>query len=426
MTNFGETILNHPILIAEDDIFSRKLLEKQLTQMGMQVVTAQDGREAWEILRKEPVSIVITDWMMPEMDGIELCRKIRNAGSDIQRYIYIILLTIKGTKESRIQGIEAGADDFMNKPSDIPELKARLHTAQRVLRYEKILVERNQALSKANQELGKAHEELSSTYRLIEESLKSAGQLHEALLPAPSGSIENIRFEFKFIPCEFIAGDMFNYFRVTEDKIGFYLLDVAGHGLPAAMFSFSLSHILEPLNSKTFLPDSSENFLDFQEPTTLAASLNNMFQMRTENSRAFTMIYGVIDLTRKEVIFTQAGHPPLIFIPLGEKARILGEGGFPMGYFPNATFDAYRFSFKPGDRAYLYSDGVTECKSPEEVSYSIDRLLESVENVRDLPLGQALEQIHKDLAKWRGKTFDDDFSLLAIEFEDPVGGNFHG
>ncbi len=417
--------MKHTILIAEDDVFSRKLLEKQLAQLGMDVITAEDGKEAWEILHKEPVSIVITDWMMPEMDGVELCRRIR-AEQSIDRYIYIILLTIKGSRESRIEGIEAGADDFMNKPSDIPELRARLHTAERILNYEKILVERNDALSKAHNELGKTHAELTKTYKVIEESLKSAGQLHEALLPQSSRLIGNVQFEFKFIPCEFIAGDMFNYFPLSEDKLGFYLLDVAGHGLPAAMFSFTLSHILEPLGSKTFLPDVSEGFLDFQDPASLAASLNNMFQMRTENSRAFTMIYGVINLASNEVVFMQAGHPPLIFAPKNGQARILGEGGFPMGYFPNASFDAYRFSFKPGDRAYLYSDGVTECKNPEGSPYSIDRLLDQVQNAAHLPLAEALDHIHQNLVEWRGKSFDDDFSLLAMEFTASPRSADHG
>lgn len=120
------------ILIAEDDSISRRVLESFLTKWGHEVVATKNGSEAWWELGKEDAPLLaILDWMMPGMDGIELCREIRNRGSD--PYVYILLLTAKGQKQDVVQGIEAGADDYLTKPFDPQELKVRLRAGIRIL-----------------------------------------------------------------------------------------------------------------------------------------------------------------------------------------------------------------------------------------------------------------------------------------------------
>ncbi len=127
------------ILIAEDELVSRKLLTKTLSQWGHEVSTACDGQEAWEMLQSEGMHFVITDWMMPRMDGIELCKQIRHQCED--QLVYIILLTAKNRKEDIVLGMEAGADDFISKPFDLNELLARVRAGERVLELETRLIE---------------------------------------------------------------------------------------------------------------------------------------------------------------------------------------------------------------------------------------------------------------------------------------------
>ena len=113
------------VLIAEDEPVSRRLPENFLRKWGYDVLVTCDGSEAWESLQEtESLNLVVSDWMMPEMDGLELCRKIR--GMDRSGYIYFILLTAKGRKKDVIQGLEAGADDFLIKPFDKEELRYRI------------------------------------------------------------------------------------------------------------------------------------------------------------------------------------------------------------------------------------------------------------------------------------------------------------
>ena len=126
-----------PLLVVEDDPVSRRILEKSLTKNGRKVVTASNGREALDLLEKTFFPIVITDWMMPELDGLELCRRIRKM--DWPGYIFIILLTARGAVDDIITGLDAGADDYLTKPFNKAELKARLRAGTRILElYEEI------------------------------------------------------------------------------------------------------------------------------------------------------------------------------------------------------------------------------------------------------------------------------------------------
>jgi diguanylate cyclase (GGDEF)-like protein len=133
-----------PILVVEDDPVSRMLLEKTLTRAGYEVACAKDGREALSLFNEKFYPIVFTDWMMPEVDGLELCRSIRTNVS--AGYVFIFLLTARDSRDDMIAGLEAGADDYLTKPFDRAELFARLKTAVRILTLEKSLKEANEAI----------------------------------------------------------------------------------------------------------------------------------------------------------------------------------------------------------------------------------------------------------------------------------------
>lgn len=129
------------IVVAEDDRITRKIIHKTLESWGHEVVMADDGAEGLRLLGENPdVHMLITDWMMPEMDGLELCRKVRE--SEDKRYIYIIILTALIRKESIIEGFEAGADDYVTKPFDRAELRVRISVGERIINLERELARR--------------------------------------------------------------------------------------------------------------------------------------------------------------------------------------------------------------------------------------------------------------------------------------------
>ena len=135
---------NFPILIAEDDAVTRMLLEKTLIKEGHEVVSVDNGQKAFDLFKESFFPIVMTDWMMPEMDGLELCRAIRQ--KENPGYVFIVLLTAKDSQDDIISGLEAGADEYLTKPFNRAELIARLNTGRRFLEQEKALKQANEEI----------------------------------------------------------------------------------------------------------------------------------------------------------------------------------------------------------------------------------------------------------------------------------------
>jgi two-component system cell cycle response regulator len=133
------------VLIADDDMISRRLLEATLTRWGYEAIVTHDGVEAWNVLQRPTApSLAILDWMMPGMDGVEVCRKVRQR--EPEPYIYLLLLTTKGRKEHLIEGLDAGADDYLTKPFDPHELQVRLRAGKRIVTLQAELIEARENL----------------------------------------------------------------------------------------------------------------------------------------------------------------------------------------------------------------------------------------------------------------------------------------
>ena len=390
------------ILIVDDDPLNRLLLSRVLGKWKYEVVQASDGAEAWEILQEEKFSFIISDWIMPGMDGPELCRRIRSAG--FSWYVYVILLTAIEEKAALVVGMEAGADDFMVKPFNENELRVRIRAGERVLGLERDLEERNNKLGEA--------------YAAARRDLEAAAAMQKSLLPGVKLTLNGLNFSWMFSPCSFVAGDIFNYFKLDDHRAGFYLLDVAGHGVASAMLSFSLSKILSP----SPVPDSllrraisSPPYYEVVPPAEVVRELNQRFQDKQDAMQYFTMIYGIVNTEDHRIRITQAGHP----CPIHQnemKIRLIGESGFPVGALPDLEYEEKEFEFHNGDRLFLYSDGVTECSNQLRERFRTERLVEHLREQRGAPLEELVNSLGSKLRRWRGtEEFQDDVTLLAIE-----------
>ena len=189
---------SYPILLVEDNPISRKMLEKILVKEGFEVTLAENGKEALALFRKHFFPIVLTDWLMPEMEGPELCKAIRNEKP--KGYVYIVLLTAKDSKDDIISGLESGADDYLTKPADRAELVARLKNGLRILDLEK-------SLKKANEEI----RTLSITDSLT--GIYNRGYLNERL---PQEIKRSIRYKrsLSLILCDI------DHFKSVNDNFG--------------------------------------------------------------------------------------------------------------------------------------------------------------------------------------------------------------
>jgi two-component system cell cycle response regulator len=165
------------VLIAEDSVVARKLLERNLQQLGYEVVATEDGAQAWAAYQQAPTPIVITDWEMPQMNGVELCRAIRQHPTE--QYTYLMMLTARGQKEDKLEALDAGADAFLSKPLDIAELQANLRVAERILQAEADLQAQKRQLQDLNEELISQNEQLQQSYRLVEYANRRFVELFE-------------------------------------------------------------------------------------------------------------------------------------------------------------------------------------------------------------------------------------------------------
>ena len=154
-------------IVAEDDPVALRLLQMALGEWGYEVISTTDGRQAWAaLLETDGPRVAVLDWMMPGMDGVELCRRIR--ATDSFDYVHVILLTARDRQDDVVAGLEAGADDYVTKPFDLQELRSRIRVGERVVHLQHTLAARNQALAEA--------------VRKLEDSLVTIRRLH-GLLP---------------------------------------------------------------------------------------------------------------------------------------------------------------------------------------------------------------------------------------------------
>ena len=178
MRGCGRRLVNAmKILLVDDDPVARVLHSMLLGKYGHEVLQAPDGESAWELLESENIGFVLSDWVMPKVTGVDLCRKIRRA--DFAHYVYVILCTSKGEKADLIEGMDAGADDFLVKPISKEELRVRVRAGERILDLEHRLADQNRELAATNSRLKNA-------YKLIEDDLKTAAWMQEQLLPSPA------------------------------------------------------------------------------------------------------------------------------------------------------------------------------------------------------------------------------------------------
>ncbi len=406
------------ILVVDDDPTTLRIIAAMLGRWNYEVVLASDGMEAWDILHRQDIRFVISDWMMPGLTGPELCRRVRAA--EFANYVYLILLTGREDKRSLIEGMDAGADDFLVKPVYREELRVRIRAGERILRLEWQLEERNRRLNEINRTL-------SDAYATIRHDLESAAAMQKALLPPPL-RLPGVAMDWLFQPSAFVAGDMFDYFVLDGQQLSFYQLDVAGHGVPAALLSFTLHQVLaqgaEEQRLRRRNPDRDAAAI----PPSVVAELNQRFQSGIDPLLYFTMIYGNLDWQSGRVILTQAGHPRPIWLHRADRcAELVGSGGFPVGMLLDVEYDATTLDLACGDRLFLYSDGVTECTNAAGEPFSEQRLMRLIEDTAELLASAVVEQVGQALRDWMGNddlrewmgdgNHQDDITLLILERE---------
>ncbi|WP_268236433.1 PP2C family protein-serine/threonine phosphatase [Actibacterium pelagium] len=401
------------VLLVDDSRMQRRILHALLAKWGYNVIEAASGHEALDICRNTPVDIVISDWVMPEMDGVEFCRLFRALDRD--SYGYFMLLTSKSEVNEMVNGLEVGADEFLTKPVNSSELRARLQAGERVLRMEKELQSKNAILAETLSEL-------QTLYDAIDRDLAQARKIQEALVPQTELNFGPTRVSMLLEPCGHVGGDLIGAFSPGTNRVGFYGLDVSGHGVTSAMMTARLAGYLSgnyPENNLA-LARSPEELYSLLPPEEVAHRLNERLMHDVGVEEYFTLAYGTIDLMRGDVHLVQAGHPHPLLIRADGSMSFVGDGGPPIGLLSGLEFEAIDLQMQRGERLLFYSDGFVEAVDRQGHMLGEEGLMNLVRQHLCKDGHAFLSSLVEELRRFvPASKFEDDVSALMMEYNGP-------
>jgi sigma-B regulation protein RsbU (phosphoserine phosphatase) len=212
---------------------------------------------------------------------------------------------------------------------------------------------------------------------------------------------------------------MFNVVALGDGRVGFYVLDVTGEGVPAALLATTLSRVLAPASDPASIlvaRNDDGSVARVREPAEVALELNRRFSLR-EGKQYFTLAYGVLHLASRRLEFTSAAHPPLLHLPEGGAPAMLYLEGFPIGMAPESEpFQQRSVGLEPGDRIFLYSDGIPDAMRGDGEVFGAARLLDAVQRFSSEPLDGVVGCLLGELRDWRGGTAaNEDMSILGFK-----------
>ncbi len=354
----------------------------------------KDGTRAVAMAAEVGPTVILQDLVMPEVDGLDLVRAFR--ADEATRDTPLIVLSTKEEPAIKAEAFALGANDYLVKLPDRIEVLARIRYHSRAYIN---LLQRNEA-----------YRALVESQRVQAEAIAQAAKYVKSLLPEPLTD-GDIRADWRFIPSTDLGGDTFNYHPLDDDHFAFYLLDVCGHGVGAALLSVSA---LNALRSQS-LP-----LVDFRDPGQVVGALNRAFPMDQQDGKFFTIWYGVYNRPARRILYCGGGHPPALLLtgPTAESATLHRlESSRPMiGAIPDLDFETESIPVDAYAKLFLYCDGAFEIHRPDGSIWPFEAFIEFMAQ----PVPPEISAMDRLIAHTRGlgnsETYLDDFSIVEFDF----------
>lgn len=401
------------VLVLDDSRAQRRLLATLLRKWGHPVTVCETPRAALAALTDPSISIILTDWMMPGMTGPEFCRAFRQMNRE--SYAYVILLTSKSEKTEIAHGLDAGADDFVSKPLDPHELRARMRAGMRIIDMQRELVRQNQRVHSTLAEI-------RGLYDALDRDLHDAKDLQDSLLRETFRQFETGEIALTLRSSGHVGGDLVGFFPIDRDRIGAFSLDVSGHGVSSALLAARMAGLLgtSAPERNAAMTQHKGGHWDMLPPEQVATKLNRMMFNEIGTDLYFTLALADLNLKTGAVTMVQAGHPHPAILHADGAISWQGAGGLPIGLLEEATFESLSFTLSPGDRLVMYSDGVTECQGIGTGELGEDGLASLLRQTAGDHGDVLMDNIVTALQHFAGRAeFDDDVSMVAFDFKGP-------
>ena len=455
------------VLIAEDSRIQAEMLQRRLTEAGHTVRWGETGADALALARERRPDIIVSDIEMPVMTGYEFCKAVKSDPS--LRTVPFILLSTLADPIDIIRGLDAGADNYVTKPYEpefllgrmqsllatplVPdEAAAEMATLDVTLAGQQFRVKagrqqvlnllvstfenavaKNQELVVANQDLSVARDNLQrSNVELTElndritrinaqmvRDLEAAAKVQRSLLPAAGVSIPGAEVAWRYVPCQGLAGDFLNVFPLDAEHAGVFVVDVSGHGVPSSLMAVTVGRFLTPKVSEQSLlvRQGQDGRVVVARPAEVATQLNRLFQADEFSGLYFTILYGVLHLPSGRFDFVSGGHPALVRVSAGGTPEFHPAEGFPIAFVPDVEYDQHTLQLAPGDRIYLYSDGVPEAMDKDRQQLGDEALARELAATRGQPLDASVQSLLQRVEDWcRPQGPLDDVSILGVEW----------
>ena len=387
------------ILVVDDNEMNRDMLSRRLARRGLTVEVAEDGSRALEMIETGDFDLILLDIMMPGIDGYEVLERVRREQGAMD--LPIIMATARSESEDVVRALKIGANDYVTKPFDFPVVMARVRT-QITLKH--------------------SRDELARAHRRMKKDLEAAARIQQTLLPPEEPEVAGARCAWRYVPCDELAGDTLGVVGMERGRTGLYVLDVSGHGVPAALLSFTLSRMISGNTADTSpLRIRGPEGEEAASPDEVMLELSRLFPHDPETRKYFTMVYGLYDAGRRVFSYCSAGHTPLVHVPVVGEPGLFETTGPPVALIPPIlgapSYSTKEIPLQPGDRLYLLSDGLPEAEDASgNEEFGMTRIAGVLKEARELDLEESLEFLVKSVWGFGGgRAPNDDVSLLAIE-----------
>jgi serine phosphatase RsbU (regulator of sigma subunit) len=398
-------ILNAGILVVDDKEANLRLIEGMLRIAGYTAVhSTTDPTKVCALHRQNRYGLILLDLQMPVMDGFQVMEGLK----EIEVDGYLPVLVITAQPDHKLRALEAGAKDFVSKPFDLAELRARVHN---ILEVRLLHIESKNyatALEETVRELEASREVVRlktlEERKKNEQELALAQETQKSLLPFFLPQFENFHIRAFNTPTRYVGGDFYDFLQLSSGEWMGVLADVSGKGMPAALLS---SMVLGALN------------MEFRSRTQPQEVLNRINQLLCERSLPYQFVTLFLYLLNQDGVgqFISAGHnTAYLFRSSTGKIEELIPDSYVLGMFDFASYQSRAFHLEKGDILVVYSDGLTDAENPRQEMFGEERLLEIIQ--REAPSGShALEQkVLKAIEDFtQGTPQTDDITFVVVE-----------
>ncbi|GAC1337019.1 MAG: SpoIIE family protein phosphatase [Isosphaeraceae bacterium] len=365
------------ILMVDDSRIMRSMIGDLLQDEGYEVATAEDGRQGLEKARLVKPELILSDYEMPEMDGPAFCRALKADPDEDLRATPVLLLTTLGAIESRLTGLDAGADDYIEKPKtpdDIRELFARIRAQLRIADLRRELAVRNLLLETANARM--------------DFELDLARKVQSAIMPKPPTSRGGLtRIAVRYRPANRLGGDVYDFVRRDDGRLAVLVADVSGHGVNSALLSGMVRTMFGPLGASS------------PTPARALAGLDQAVEKFFPEGYFCTGFCLFLDESTVAFDYAGVGHPSaILFGSAGSRLLASDPGLLGIGLVEPDSLASGTAKLEPGESLLIYTDGLTDAMNPEDVLFGEPRIRAVLEVDPQSDASTILDRIEAEVA----------------------------